>query len=262
MDGIAITDEPSEPTEPSPPSATEDIAVDIHKPKPVHNLREFLSEIGVIVIGVLIALAGEQGVEWWHWRHQIAETRETLDHEIARDLGAIQYRIDAAPCIDRRLSELQRLFAAQGRGQTLSVKGPISQPNFPQIGDTAWQSAQAAGVLAHMSVDQRLKYSRLYAAMAWVRDRTSAEGVAWSTLVGADDIASMTPQDLAILRAARAQAQGLAAKVDANLGAFRDQQGQHHPVFDQARLLGVDTTPFDVNPASAAQQAAFCAPML
>jgi hypothetical protein len=33
--------------------------VDIYKPKPVHNWREFLNEISVIVIGVLIALAGE-----------------------------------------------------------------------------------------------------------------------------------------------------------------------------------------------------------
>jgi hypothetical protein len=28
----------------------------IHKPKPLHGVREFLSEIGVIVVGVLIAL--------------------------------------------------------------------------------------------------------------------------------------------------------------------------------------------------------------
>ena len=33
--------------------------MDIHKPKPVHNWRELLTEIGTIVIGVLIALAAE-----------------------------------------------------------------------------------------------------------------------------------------------------------------------------------------------------------
>ena len=30
--------------------------MDIHKPKPWHGVREFLKEIGTIVIGVLIAL--------------------------------------------------------------------------------------------------------------------------------------------------------------------------------------------------------------
>ncbi len=28
----------------------------VHKPKPLHGLREFLSEIAVIVFGILIAL--------------------------------------------------------------------------------------------------------------------------------------------------------------------------------------------------------------
>lgn len=34
-----------------------------HKSHPIHDWREFLKEIGIIVIGVLIALAAEQGVE-------------------------------------------------------------------------------------------------------------------------------------------------------------------------------------------------------
>ena len=37
--------------------------MDIHKPKPVHNLREFLSEIGVIVCGIVIALGSEVNVQ-------------------------------------------------------------------------------------------------------------------------------------------------------------------------------------------------------
>jgi hypothetical protein len=45
--------------------------VEFHKPKPVHNWRELLTEIGVVVIGVCIALAAEQAVEWWHWRGRL-----------------------------------------------------------------------------------------------------------------------------------------------------------------------------------------------
>ena len=57
----------------------EDDLMDVHKPKPIHGWRDLVKEIGVIVIGVAIALAGEQGVEWLHWRvrlrcgsHQLA----------------------------------------------------------------------------------------------------------------------------------------------------------------------------------------------
>jgi len=36
--------------------------MEIHKPKPIHNWREFLKEVGIIVLGVGIALAAEQAV--------------------------------------------------------------------------------------------------------------------------------------------------------------------------------------------------------
>jgi hypothetical protein len=50
-------------TDQTPPPAPEETQVEIHKPKPVHNWREFLGEIAVVVVGVLIALSAEQVVE-------------------------------------------------------------------------------------------------------------------------------------------------------------------------------------------------------
>ncbi|MDQ2764026.1 MAG: hypothetical protein M3Y22_11270 [Pseudomonadota bacterium] len=49
-----------------PVPTPEEPAVDIHKPKPVHSWREFLSEIGIVVCGIVIALTGEQVVEQIH----------------------------------------------------------------------------------------------------------------------------------------------------------------------------------------------------
>ena len=40
--------------------------MDIHKPKPWHGSREFLKEVGTIVIGVLIALGAEAVVQNLH----------------------------------------------------------------------------------------------------------------------------------------------------------------------------------------------------
>ena len=47
--------------------------MDIHKPKPWRGWPALFKEIGTIVIGVLIALAGEQIVETLSWRHRTAE---------------------------------------------------------------------------------------------------------------------------------------------------------------------------------------------
>ena len=37
--------------------------MEVHKPKPWRGAREFAKEIGTILIGVLLALGAEQGVE-------------------------------------------------------------------------------------------------------------------------------------------------------------------------------------------------------
>ena len=45
--------------------------MEIHRPKAVHSWRELLKEIGIIVIGVVIALGAEQAVESLHWMRQV-----------------------------------------------------------------------------------------------------------------------------------------------------------------------------------------------
>ena len=42
----------------------------IHLPKPLHGWREFLGEVGIIVIGVLIALGAEQVIEDIRWQEK------------------------------------------------------------------------------------------------------------------------------------------------------------------------------------------------
>ena len=47
-----------------------------HLPKPLHGWREFAGEVGIIVLGVLIALSAEQVVEGLHMRSE-TEAGET-----------------------------------------------------------------------------------------------------------------------------------------------------------------------------------------
>jgi hypothetical protein len=61
--------------------------MDIHKPKPVHSIREFLSEIAVVVCGILIAIALEQGVEALHAGHETETLDRALRIEVKHDLG-------------------------------------------------------------------------------------------------------------------------------------------------------------------------------
>lgn len=84
-----------------------------HLPKPLHGWREFAGEVGVIVLGVLIALGLEQIVQSIHERNIAAEARENVRDEAALNLSAIRDRIDVQPCIERRLDELSRILFGQ-----------------------------------------------------------------------------------------------------------------------------------------------------
>ncbi len=86
--------------------------MDIHKPKPVHNLKEFFSEIAVVVCGVIIALALEQGVEELSWAHKVAEARTSLHENLATITVFAQERIAHAPCARARLDALEEALVA------------------------------------------------------------------------------------------------------------------------------------------------------
>src|SRR5437868_11970983 len=106
------------PTAPQADAAREDTSVEIHKPKPIHNWREFLKEVGIIVLGVSIALAAEQAVEYFHWRSQVAQARTFLTAEITRDTANAISRLRTQQCTERRLDELSVILdAASGSGK-------------------------------------------------------------------------------------------------------------------------------------------------
>jgi hypothetical protein len=71
-----------------------------HLPKPLHGWREFFGEVGIIVVGVLIALSAEQVVEAIHWQKEVSEFRQAEDAELANNLAAFRYRLlqDHASC--------------------------------------------------------------------------------------------------------------------------------------------------------------------
>ena len=88
--------------------------MDIHKPKPWHGAREFLKEYVIIVVGVLTALAAEQGVEWLHWRHQVQATEEALKPEVQGNLLNMSERVMVLPCLTQRTADLRDALLASG----------------------------------------------------------------------------------------------------------------------------------------------------
>src|SRR5665213_1925068 len=136
-----------------------EIDMHVHLPKPLHGWRELLGEIGVIVIGVLIALGAEQTVEWLQWKSELAETREALNLELTHAMGAFQYRITLQGCINHRLDELSRWLAKSQPGDKLPLARAIGQPLGYAILTGTWETAKGGQVgrpPAHLPTFRRL----------------------------------------------------------------------------------------------------------
>ena len=96
-----------------------------HLPKPLHCWREFVGEVGIIVIGVLLALGAQQIVEAFNWRREVAGFRDSVREEIGVNLGAYPDRSKQKLCIKARLDELQRWLDSWRAGRPLSLTGRI-----------------------------------------------------------------------------------------------------------------------------------------
>ena len=97
-----------------------------HLPKPLHGWREFAGEVGIIVIGVLIALGAEQLLENWHWRQRIDESDKALALELGELVGQAVVRVDESPCVEQRLDWLATVVDAAAASKRLPAIGRLA----------------------------------------------------------------------------------------------------------------------------------------
>lgn len=188
--------------------------MDIHRPKSLESWRDLAKEIGVIVIGVCIALLGEQAVEWLHWRHEVADTRDALNVEISHNIGVLDARAAQAGCIQGRLADVRTVLMSSS-AQPAALKAPLGEPLFWRPSTSVWQTALSGQVAAHMPLDMRLRYASFYDYLNWFAARETEEADAWSALDALNDRSGSDSQGAWELRAARSRAKTLADKVDA-----------------------------------------------
>ena len=177
-----------------------------HLPKPLHGWRAFAGEVGIIVVGVLIALGAEQVVETIHWKNEVASERASLLQEATDTLAGVKARAAQQPCVDRRLAEIRTVLERHHRGEPLGLVGEIGRPSRQTATRGTWQIALAGQALAHMSDDEKLDFSAAFGNFD-VWDRSIAEdGPAWERLALLNNPELLTEQDWSTVRTAYAEA--------------------------------------------------------
>ena len=164
----------------------------VHLPKPLHGWREFAGEVGIIVLGVLIALGFGQIVEEWQWQDELDSTRKAIANElvVAADQGA--ERIAVEDCLRDRIAELAgRLNSNTGRWMADPLPVLRGAEQFPHWDNRAmgrvysvplrgwsqdaWDTAKSTGALNHMSRQEIAEYSAVYGEVTAIRDLQNEE---------------------------------------------------------------------------------------
>ena len=174
----------------------------IHLPKPLHGWREFLGEVGIIVVGVLIALGAEQVVENVHWHHEVEAERASLLQEAKDTLDGVALRQKQQGCVDRRLVEIRTALERHRRGEPVNVSGRIGYPIVQGASRGSWQIALAGQALPHMEHDDKLAFSDVFGAFdLWDRVREQERQI-WYRLSMLNTPDLLTEQDWGSVAAA------------------------------------------------------------
>jgi hypothetical protein len=239
--------------------------MEVHRPKkPMHGMRDFLGEVGIIVIGVLLALGAEQGVEALHWRHEIEAAEDAMRLELSEDDGMQAYaRVAIAPCLDDALARMDSAAVHGASPATLDSLAQSYDPPIRSWDEEAWKAVVASDVGAHMTAARLVAWSAPYRLMpvTTALNRTETDD---ATDLHRSVARSATPGEIMSYRRLVAQLRRLNAELAtiSRVVISRTRRlGVDVPVADQRALFGEATRRYgrcarqpEIGPESALSQ--------
>jgi hypothetical protein len=162
-----------------------------HLPKPLHGWREFADEVGIIVLGVLIALGAGQIVETIHQSSDVAQLRDALHAELADDRARWENIRAGDECAKRRLGALQHWL------EVAPADSRLENAYTPFLWNThtsAWDSAKLSPAGQLLGLNERLTYASLYEGLEnWRRINDEEETNA--RIISADFATANQPEN-------------------------------------------------------------------
>ena len=131
-------------------------------PKPLHGWRAFAGEVGVIVLGVLIALGAQQVAQDIDWRNKVGAAVTDMNNELGSGDGPEAYeRVALHDCIATELGKLRASVEEGDRSESRRLIEHFWLPN--RTWDSlARDAANTADVAAHMPHQRMLQYRIAY----------------------------------------------------------------------------------------------------
>lgn len=157
----------------------------VHLPKPLHGWREFLGEVGIIVIGVLIALGAEQVLRTMESHRRAAEAQERIRDELTNVMDLDVERLAIQPCLQSRLRGLTQGLVSR-RNDWSELVLPTQRPFQSTMSEVyhspsrnyvedAYREALAQGDLNSIEPKQRAGLAGIYKQVDHLQQLNDAE---------------------------------------------------------------------------------------
>lgn len=142
---------------------------------PSMGWRAFWSEIVIVVLGVVIALAANEAVQDWNWRNKVKDAEARLQGDIAWAFLWAAEKSASQPCVDAQLAAMARNVLESGDTlQPMPVVGSLNlqmvarMPNRPYR-FPVWDALLADGTASHFASQRQALYARISDGMAMSR---------------------------------------------------------------------------------------------
>jgi hypothetical protein len=140
--------------------------MEVHRPKPAHGWRGFLGEVGIIVLGVLIALVAEQAVRAVEWRHKVHAAEAAMATELRDDDGPQAYaRAAMHPCLQQALDGIRAGVESGATRAEVHRLIDAYKVSFWTWDSLAYTSAMNGELTAHMATEDLARWTNAYATM-------------------------------------------------------------------------------------------------
>src|SRR4051794_14911816 len=166
----------------------------VHLPKPLHGWRQFAGEVGIIVLGVLIALGAQQLAENVQQRAAAVDARRAVRGELEVNMARLASRAAQKHCVENRMEEIQALLDKAAKNSVIATPGWVGRPQYWSMQTIRWEAISQGGRAALLPPDELADYGALYSWMGNINGVMTTEQADWAGLRTIEHMTGLTPQ--------------------------------------------------------------------
>ena len=163
-------------------------------PKPLHGWRQFVGEVGIIVLGVLVALGAQQLAENVQQRSDAADARQAIRGELEVNMARLASRAAQKHCVENRMEQIQALLDKAGKNPSITTPSWVGRPQYWSMQTVRWEAISQGGRAALLPADELADYGTLYSWMGNINGVMTKEQADWARLRTLEHMSSLSPQ--------------------------------------------------------------------